>query len=57
MLTNISSSDAVSLRVSQYDKHSECEKLLGIKFDIRLTFEKYITDICRKASRKIRTWT
>ena len=57
MLTNISSSDAVSLRVSEYDKHSECEKLLGIKFDIRLTFEKYITDICRKASRKIRTWT
>ena len=50
----VSSSNAVSLRVSQYDiKNSECEKLLGVKFDTKLTFEKHINDICRKASRKI----
>ena len=50
----VSSSDAVNLRVSEYDiKNSECEKLLGVKFDNKLTFEKHITDICRKASRKI----
>ena len=50
----VSSSDAVSLRVSQYDiKNSDCEKLLGVKFDNKLTFEKHITDICRKDSRKI----
>ena len=50
----VSSSDAVNLRVSEYDiKNSECEKLLGVKFDNKLTFEKQITDICRKASRKI----
>ena len=49
----VSSSDAVNLRVSEYDiKNSECEKLLGVKFDNKLTFEKHITDICRKASRK-----
>ena len=50
----VSSSDAVNLRVSEYDvKNSECEKLLGVKFDNKLTFEKHITDICRKACRKI----
>ena len=50
----VTSSDVVNLRVSEYDiKNSECEKLLGVKFDNRLTFEKPITDICRKSSRKI----
>ena len=50
----VSSSDAINLRVSEYDiKNNECEKLLGVKFDNKLTFEKHITDICRKASRKI----
>ena len=37
----VSSSDAVSVRVSEYDtKNSELEKLLGVKFDNKLTFEK-----------------
>ena len=50
----VSSSDAVNLRVSEYDiKNSECEKLLCVKFNNKLTFEKHITDICRKASRKV----
>ena len=45
----VSSSDAVNLRVSEYDiKNSECEKLLGVKFDNKLTFEKHITDNYRK---------
>ena len=49
-----SASDAVNLRVSEYDiKNRECEKLLGVKFDNKLTLEKHITDICRKASRKM----
>ena len=48
------SSDAVNLRVSEYDiKNSECEKLLGVKVDNKLTFEKHITGICRKATRRI----
>ena len=33
-------------------KNSKCEKLLVVKFDNKLTFEKHMTDICRKASRK-----
>ena len=49
----VSSSDAVNLRVSEYDiKNSECEKLLGVKFDNKPTFEKHISHICRKAGRK-----
>ena len=49
----VSSSDPGNLRVSEYDiKDSKCEKLLGVKFNNKLTFEKHITDICRKASRK-----
>ena len=43
-----------SRRISKYDiKNNECEKLLGVKFDTKPTFEKHITDICSKASRKI----
>ena len=50
----VSSSDAENLRVSEYDiKNSKCEKLLGVQFDNKLTFEKHITGICRKAKRKI----
>ena len=50
----VSSSDVVSIRLSEYEiKNSECEKLFGVKFDNTLTFEKHITDICRKASRMI----
>ena len=52
----VSSSDAINLRVSEYDiKNSECEKLLGVKFDNKLTFKKRITDICIKASKKMYT--
>ena len=37
-------SDAISISVSEYDiKNSECEKLLGVKFDNKLTIEKHIT--------------
>ena len=37
-----------------YDiQNSYCEKLLGVRLHKKLTFEKHITDICRKASRKI----
>ena len=50
----VSSSDAVNLRVSEYDiKNSECQILLGARFNNKLKFKKHLTDICRKASRKI----
>ena len=50
----VSSSDAVSMRVSEYGiKNSECEKLLSVKLDNKQTFEKNITDDCRNFSRKM----
>ena len=50
----VSFSENTSVRVYEYDvRKSEYEKLLGVKFDTKLTFENHITDICSKASRKI----
>ena len=34
-------------------KRSNCEKLLGAKIDIKLTFDDYIEDLCRKANDKL----
>ena len=52
----VSSSDAVNLRVSEYDiRNSECEKLLSVKLDNKLSFEKDIINICGKSSRKTYT--
>ena len=31
----------------------DTEKLLGVKFDKKWTFDDHISDICKKASRKI----
>ena len=32
--------------------NSECEKLLGVKIDIKLHFKDHISDLRKKASRK-----
>ena len=32
---------------------SDTEKLLGVKFDKKLAFDDHISDICKKAGRKI----
>ena len=50
----VSTSKEVSLNVNNFKiKNSDCEKLLGVKFDSKLRFDQQITDLCRKASRKI----
>ena len=33
--------------------NKECEKLLGVKIDVNLNFNEHISDLCKKASRKI----
>ena len=43
---------SMSVDGSQIDK-SDTEKLLGVKFDKKLTFDYHISDICKKAGRKI----
>ena len=35
--------------------NSSCEKLLGVFFDSKLTFQLHIDNICKKASQKLNT--
>ena len=50
----VSTSQEVSLNVNTFKlKNSDCEKLLGVKFDSKLRFDQHIADLCRTASRKI----
>ena len=50
----VSTSQEVSLNVSNFKiKNSDCEKLLGVKLHCKLRFDQHITDLCRRASRKI----
>ena len=49
----VSTSQEVSLNVNTFKlKNSDCEKLLGVKFDSKLRFNQHITDFCRRASIK-----
>ena len=52
----VSASQEINLNVNNFEiKSSDCEKLLGVKFDSKLRFDQYITDLYRRARRKIRT--
>ena len=49
-----STNDKVDVNVSGFKiTNSECEKLLGVKFDRNLNFDNLISDIFKKASKKI----
>ena len=53
-MSSISQFQCKSIRVDERDvRTSECKKLLGVKFDTKLSFESHISDICSKASLKI----
>lgn len=44
----------ISLNVNKYNiKNGKSSKLLGVKFDNRLTFNEHVSDLCKKASHKI----
>ena len=50
----VSTSQEESLNVNTFKlKNSDCEKLLGVRFDSKLRLDQHITDLCRTASRKI----
>ena len=50
----VSTSQEVSLNVNNFKiKNSDCEKLLGVKFDSKLRFDQHITDLRRRVSGKI----
>ena len=50
----VCTSQEVSLIVNDFKiKSSDCEKLLGVRFDSKLRFDQHIRDLCRTVSRKI----
>ena len=50
----ISTNKPVSVNIGNYTiEKSACEKLLGVKIDANLNFGDHISDLCKKASRKI----
>ena len=54
----VRNSQEVSLNVNTFKiKNSDCEKLLGVKFNSKLKFDQHIADLCRTASRKINAIT
>ena len=50
-----STKDAPNIQVGQsFIETSNCEKLLGINIDCKLTFDAHINTLCRKANNKLR---
>ena len=44
----------VTMKIGDFNiANSKCEKLLGFKFDYKLTFNSHVSDLCKNASRKI----
>ena len=50
----VSRNKPVGIKIGDYTiENSNCEKLLGVKIDANLNFNNHISDLCKKASRKI----
>ena len=50
----VSRNKPVGIKLGDYaTDNSECEKLLGVKIDVNLNFNNHISDLYKKASRKI----
>ena len=44
----------VPAKIEELDvKNSRGEKLLGVKIDTKLSFENYVSSLCKKASQKL----
>ena len=50
----VSTKKPVGIKIGDYTiGNSECEKLLGVKIDVNLSFNNHISDLYKRASRKI----
>ena len=50
----VSSDERCTAKIEDFSiKNSTEEKLLGVKFDSKLSFESHITSLCKKASQKL----
>ena len=50
----VGTSNTINVKIGNIDKNNRTyEKLLGVKFDHKLTFDDHISKLCKEASRKI----
>ena len=50
----VRTNNIINEKIGNIDKTSSAyEKLLGVKFDHKLTFDDHISELCKEASRKI----
>ena len=50
----VSSCEKIKTKIGDFEiENSTCEKLLGVPFDSRLTFDYHISKLCKKASKKL----
>ena len=52
----VSTNEKIKINTGDFSiENSNCEKLLGVKIDNKLTFDYHVSDMCKKANRKINT--
>ena len=50
----VNTNESVKITIRDFDiNNSTCEKLLGVKFDNKISFDEYITNLCKKGNRKL----
>ena len=50
----VSTNNTVKTKIGEFDiANSQSEKLLGVKFAQKLSLDDHISELCKKASRKI----
>ena len=50
----VSTNKSIGVLIGNYTiDNSECEKLLGVKIDVNLNFSDHISDLCKKARKKL----
>ena len=50
----VSTNNTVKIKIGNFDiTNSKSEKLLGVKFDHKLSFDDHISELCKKGCRKI----
>ena len=50
----VTANNPIKIKKGNFDiTNSKSEKLLGVKFDHKLSFDDHISELCKKDSRKI----
>ena len=50
----VSTNEKTKINIGEFSiENSDCERLLGVKIDNKLTFDCHVSDTCKKANRKL----